>query len=228
MRLIPQQTTLLASIVLASVFLPSVCQAQDNGPVPRSTRSWLQDPAIKEEYKKWLREDAAYIITDQERERFKTLATDKERDEFVAAFWERRNPSPAGSENIFKEQHYQRLAYANTHFAANVLGWKTDRGRIYITFGPPDNVVRLLSGNAKRSDLGPAGWPQLYIGDFGLLASHGYESNRDALQKNPFDSEEWHWNYVEGGVTIKFVDTCFCGEYRMQVDDPQLRQYPPH
>jgi len=91
-------------------------------------------------YQKWLDEDALYIITDQERADFKKLTTDKQRDDFVEAFWDRRNPTPQSSENPYKEEHYRRIAYANSHFAASVPGYRTDRGRFYITFGPPDSV----------------------------------------------------------------------------------------
>jgi GWxTD domain-containing protein len=136
----PRQS-LLAGLLLASVAVPLVsARAQDPAPAPPSTRSWLQDPAVKEEYKKWLREDVAWIITDEERANFTTLSTDQQRDEFVVAFWERRNPTHAATENKFKEEHYRRLAYANTHFAAGVPGWKTDRGRMYIMFGAPDST----------------------------------------------------------------------------------------
>jgi GWxTD domain-containing protein len=90
--------------------------------------------------KKWLEEDVRWIITDQERTDFKTLTTAKQRDDFIEAFWERRNLTPGSTENPYKEQHYRRIAYANTRFAAEVPGWKTDRGRFYIMYGPPDSV----------------------------------------------------------------------------------------
>lgn len=90
--------------------------------------------------KKWLEEDVRYIITDQERADFKKLTTDKQRDDFVEAFWERRNPTPGSKEKPFKEERYRRFAYANEHFASGVPGWKTDRGRFYIIYGPPDSV----------------------------------------------------------------------------------------
>lgn len=123
------------SLLLASVCLPMVsANAQDQSPVPQSSRPWSV-PALKDIYKKWLEEDVRWIITDQERANFLKLATDRQRDEFVVAFWERRNPIPGSSENKFKEEHYRRLAYANTHFATDVPGWKTDRGREYILYG---------------------------------------------------------------------------------------------
>jgi GWxTD domain-containing protein len=89
-------------------------------------------------YTKWVIEDVAYIIRDDERAAFKSLQSDAEREHFIEQFWLRRDPTPGTPENEFKEEHYRRIAYANEHFAAGVPGWKTDRGQIYITYGPPD------------------------------------------------------------------------------------------
>src|SRR5215813_8201401 len=97
-------------------------------------------------YKKWLDEDVAWIISDEERKAFKQLSNDEERDQFIEAFWQRRDPTPDTEENEFKEEHYRRIAYANEHFAAGIPGWKTDRGRIYISFGPADEVETHPSG----------------------------------------------------------------------------------
>jgi len=130
------------SLVLLSLFLcisALSASCQDQPPAPRSQRGWL-DPNVNEEYKKWLREDVVFIITDEERADFKKLVGDKQRDEFIVAFWERKNPAPGAAENKFKEEHYRRIGYANTHFAAGVPGWKTDRGRIYIVYGSPDEI----------------------------------------------------------------------------------------
>src|SRR3974390_2029168 len=87
-------------------------------------------------YKKWLDEDVRWIITDEEKSAFMQLSNDEERDQFIEAFWARRDPTPDTEENEFKEDHYARIAYANEHFAAGIPGWKTDRGRIYIVYGP--------------------------------------------------------------------------------------------
>jgi GWxTD domain-containing protein len=91
-------------------------------------------------YTKWLTEDVAYIITDRERAAFKSLTTDAEREHFIEQFWLQRDPTPGTVENEFKEEHYRRIAYANQHYAADIPGWKTDRGRIYIVYGPPDEI----------------------------------------------------------------------------------------
>ena len=87
-------------------------------------------------WKKWLNEDVVYIITDEEKQAFKRLKTDEERQQFVEQFWLRRDPTPDTEENEFKEEHYRRIAYANDHYASGIPGWKTDRGMIYIKYGP--------------------------------------------------------------------------------------------
>src|ERR1041384_1955717 len=101
-------------------------------------------------YRKWMNEDVTYIITDEERGVFKRLQTDEERESFIESFWLRRDPTPDSVENEFKEEHYRRIAYANEHYASGIPGWKTDRGRIYITFGPPDEIESYPSGQTGK------------------------------------------------------------------------------
>lgn len=95
--------------------------------------------ALEPAYSKWLNEDVAYIIDRAERTSFLGLNTNEERDKFIEQFWERRNPNP-GTPNKFKEEHYRRVAYASEHFGSAVPGWQTDRGHIYILYGPPDEL----------------------------------------------------------------------------------------
>jgi len=158
--------------------------------------------ALKQElskpYKKWLDEDVAYIITDEERAAFRQLSNDEERDNFIEAFWQRRDPTPDTEENEFKEEHYQRIAYANEHFAAGVPGWKTDRGRIYIVFGKADEVESHPSGGTYERPMEEGGG-----------------------ETSTFPFEQWRYRYIEGigqEVIIEFVDTCMCGEYHMTMD----------
>lgn len=97
-------------------------------------------------YDRWLNEEVPYIITDSERAAFKKLTTDEKREQFIEQFWERRNPNPRSPENEFKEEYYRRIAYANGHWATDRPGWKTDRGHMYIVYGPPDEIDSHLSG----------------------------------------------------------------------------------
>jgi GWxTD domain-containing protein len=116
---------------------------------PESAR--LQAPAEPESaYQKWLNEDVAYIVSAEERNAFVALSTDAERDQFIEQFWLRRDPTPGTAENEFKEEHYRRIAYANEHYASSVPGWQTDRGRIYIMYGPPDEISVSMRENVLR------------------------------------------------------------------------------
>src|SRR5689334_5150063 len=149
-------------------------------------------------YKKWLNEDVTYIITDEERQAFKRLATDDERQSFIEGFWLRRDPTPDTEENEFKEEHYRRIAYANERYASGIPGWKTDRGRIYITYGPPDEIESHPSGGSYQRPMEEGGG-----------------------ETSTFPFEQWRYRYIEGigsDIIIEFVDPTMTGEYRMTMD----------
>jgi len=153
---------------------------------------------LSKTYKKWLNEDVIWIITDQERAAFKQLSNDEERDNFIEAFWQRRDPTPDTEENEYKEEHYRRIAYANEHFAAGIPGWKSDRGRIYIMYGPADEVESHPSGGTYQR-------PQ--------------EEGGGETSTYPF--EQWRYRYLEGigqEIIIEFVDSCMCGDFHMTLD----------
>ncbi len=129
-----------ALLVLSlGLYLPANLSGQ--GRLPSTSESSRENTGVEGEYQKWLNEDVRYIISDEERAEFKKLDTVQQRDAFVVAFWESRNPTPGSGRNPYKEEHYRRLAYANTHFAAGSPGYASDRGRFYIMYGPPDSVV---------------------------------------------------------------------------------------
>jgi GWxTD domain-containing protein len=108
-----------------------------------------QTPDGRNPYEAWVKEDVAYIITDAERAAYTNLQSDPEREHFIEQFWLRRDPTPGTPANEFKKEHYRRIAYANDHFSVGHLpGWKTDRGRIYITYGPPDEIEAHPAGGA--------------------------------------------------------------------------------
>jgi GWxTD domain-containing protein len=128
-----------ALLVLSlGLYLPANLRGQ--GRLPSTSESSRENTGVEGEYQKWLNEDVRYIISDEERAEFNKLDTVQQRDAFVVAFWESRNPTPGSGRNPYKEEHYRRLAYANTHFAAGSPGYASDRGRFYIMYGPPDSV----------------------------------------------------------------------------------------
>jgi GWxTD domain-containing protein len=160
------------------------------------------DARLKKEletpYKKWLSEDVAYIITDEEASAFKKLQTDEEREQFIEQFWLRRDPTPDTIENEYKEEHYRRIAYANEHYASGFPGWKSDRGMIYIKYGPPDEIDDHASGGTYNR-------PQ--------------EEGGGSTSTYPF--EKWRYRYLEDigtNIEIEFVDTTMTGEFHMSMD----------
>jgi GWxTD domain-containing protein len=161
----------------------------------KADRKRNQTPELKKAYKDWIEKDVAYIITDEERKAFKRLATDEEREQFIEAFWRRRDPDPDTEENEYREQYYERIAYANEHYTSGIPGWKTDRGRIYITFGKPDEIETHPSGgNYERPSYEGGGSTTTY----------------------PF--ETWFYRYLAGvgsGIEIEFVDPTGSGEYHI-------------
>jgi len=97
-------------------------------------------------YKKWLDEEVVYIITEDERKAFLRLTEDRARDTFIEDFWVIRNPIRSESTNPYKEEHYNRIQYANEHFGrqSNTAGWLTDMGRAWILFGKPVSQTRFI------------------------------------------------------------------------------------
>jgi GWxTD domain-containing protein len=170
---------------------------------PRSDQETIKaQKAVKQElkgaYKTWLDQDVAYIISDEERKAFKNLSNDEERDAFIEQFWLRRNPNPDSPDNEFREEHYRRIAYANEHFAAGKPGWKTDRGHIYIAFGPADSIDSHPSGGQYNRPMDEGGG-----------------------ETSTYPFEVWHYRYLEGigdNIDIEFVDTCMCGDYHFTID----------
>ncbi len=155
---------LAASVLLLLSLGPSGLAASD------------KKPQLAEKYKTWLDEEVGYIITGTERDVFKQLTTDRERDMFIEAFWKHRDPNPMTEENEFKTEHYRRIQFANRYLGREtpIPGWKTDRGRMYILLGEPREKVDYTGSSAvydcetwfyqEKTDLGlPAGFYLLFF-----------------------------------------------------------------
>ncbi len=153
---------------------------------------------LEPQYKNWLDQDVVYIITPEERHTFLHLSTNEEREQFIEAFWQRRNPDPDSAENTYKEEHYRRIAYANEHYASGIPGWKTDRGKIYIMWGPADEVDSHPTGGTWDRPMDQGG---------GETTTYAYE--------------DWRYRYLEGigeNVELEFVDPTGTGEYHLTTD----------
>src|SRR6516225_5205907 len=149
-------------------------------------------------YKQWLTEDVTYIISPEERNAFLQLDTNEEREQFIEQFWLRRSSNPDLPDNDFKEEHYRRIAYTNEHFASGIPGWKTDRGRIYIIWGPADEIDSHPTGGTYDRPFDEGG---------GSTSTYPWEL--------------WRYRYLEGvgnNVELEFVDPSSSGEYHLTMD----------
>ena len=149
-------------------------------------------------YDSWLKEDIPDIITNEERRAFLQLSTNEEREQFVESFWDRRNPDPESAANTYKEEHYRRLAYADERFASGIPGRKTDRGHIYVLWGPPDEIESHPTGGTYDRPIDQGG---------GSTTTYPWEL--------------WRYRHLESvgeNIEIEFVDPSGSGEYHITID----------
>ncbi len=180
----------LAVLLWVALVAAGSLAAQD----PAGERKLRQEEA-RDYFSKWLEQDVKYVISEEEREIFRKLGTREEKERFIEQFWARRDPDPRTAHNEFKEEHYRRIAYANDHFDAGIDGWRTDRGRIYIVFGPPDSIDRNPSGGAY---------------------DRPFHEGGGATAVFPF--EIWRYRRLEGlgsDVEFEFVDKSYTGDYQL-------------
>ena len=159
----------------------------------KKLRKELSDPD-----KVWLMEEVPDIITEDERRAFLELGTEEEREQFIEIFWRDRNPDHESPINPVREEHYRRLAYADEHFASGIAGRKTDRGRIYIIWGPPDEIESHPTGGTLDRPTEQGG---------GTTTTYPWEL--------------WRYRHLEGigeNIEIEFVDTTGSGEYHITKD----------
>jgi GWxTD domain-containing protein len=188
----------LTIFALSFITVPAFSQGKDGKDKPSddpTKNARNVKPELKDAYKRWLNTDVAYIITKEEKKAFQALQTDEERENFIENFWRRRDPNPDTEENEYREEYYERIAYANEKFSSGIPGWKTDRGRIYIAWGKPDSIESHPTGGAYDRP--------------------SYEGG-GSTTTYPF--EVWWYRHLDGvgdGLEIEFVDPTGTGEYRI-------------
>ena len=184
--------SILIALFLFSLSTFSIPAQQTKRNPDEQQRKVKREP--KKAYFDWI-SDVDPILTQSERDAWKKLATDEEREKFIEDFWHSRDPDPDTEENEFKEEFFERIAYANEHFSSGKPGRLTDRGRIYIKFGKPDEIESHPSG--------------------GFYQRPSYDGG-GSTSTYPF--EKWFYRYlpnVESGVELEFVDPTGSGEYRL-------------
>jgi GWxTD domain-containing protein len=199
----------LALLLLSTLLTSSVhAMAQDQATSQESPSTATNKEERKREkklarelgsaYDSWLKEDVPDIITNEERRAFLQLSTNEEREQFVESFWDRRNPDPESAANTYKEEHYRRLAYADERFASGIPGRKTDRGHIYVLWGPPDEIESHPTGGTYDRPIDQGG---------GSTTTYPWEL--------------WRYRHLESvgeNIEIEFVDPSGSGEYHITID----------
>ena len=199
----------LALLLLSTLLTSSVhAMAQDQATSQESPSTATNNEERKREkklarelgsaYDSWLKEDVPDIITNEERRAFLQLSTNEEREQFVESFWDRRNPDPESAANTYKEEHYRRLAYADERFASGIPGRKTDRGHIYVLWGPPDEIESHPTGGTYDRPIDQGG---------GSTTTYPWEL--------------WRYRHLESvgeNIEIEFVDPSGSGEYHITID----------
>ncbi|MCW5982613.1 MAG: GWxTD domain-containing protein [Bryobacteraceae bacterium] len=191
----------LAVLTIAGVAVVAAWQAAPGGEATQ--------PPLPAPYQRWLDEEVAFIIAPDERNAFRKLTGDAERDRFIEQFWERRDPTAGTPENEFRTEHYRRLGYADQRFLvpSGAAGRKTDRGRAYILWGPPDEIESHPAGvRYRRPPEQGGGWTETF----------------------PF--EQWRYRWLEGvgaDVILEFVDSTGTGDYRAVID-PLVKEVKPY
>ena len=190
----------LAAFILPVLLAPLAAQQEPKKLSAKEERRRLNQlrKELRGPFKRWLDEDVKYIITGEERKAFIQMSTDDERENFIEQFWLRRDPTPDSMENEYKEEHYRRIAYTNERYASGIPGWRTDRGRIYIAYGPPDEIESHPSGGQYQRP---------------------YDEGGGFTSTYPF--EIWRYRWIEGigsDILLEFVDPTMTGEYRLTMD----------
>lgn len=182
-----------AVLFLTLILVPAVGKSQKTKPAPdekvRQVKKELKRPYID-----WIK-DVDVILTEDDRLAWNKLKTDDERDQFIQLFWRQRDPDPDTEENEYKEQFYERVAYANEHFSSGKPGRLSDRGRIYIKFGKPDDIESHPSGGV-----------------------YDRPANEGSGSTTTYPFEKWFYRYIPNvgsGIELEFVDPSGSGEYRL-------------
>jgi GWxTD domain-containing protein len=187
-------TLALTSLLALSAF-PML--AQRNQPT-QAQRQAAQREQEGNALKKWPQEEVSYIIDGEEEAAFNRLKTDEERALFIEQFWLRRDTTPDTSDNEYRDDYYRRIAQANEKFSSGIPGWKTDRGRIFVTYGEPDEVQTQAMGGTYYRPIEEGG---------GVTST--------------FPFEKWRYRHIDGigpNIELEFVDSSMSGEYRLTFD----------
>jgi GWxTD domain-containing protein len=199
----------------------------------------------KESLSKWLDGPIHYLVDSAEIKEFKAQKTDKDRADFIERFWRRRDPTANTLVNEYRQLFWNRVKEANEKFLDSPKpGWQTDRGRIYILYGPPDEMKE--DPNAKATSevgdsrglirwvyLKPGGRndmdPVVYV-PFVRDVTGEYHVSYDPKLASPF----FTWSQVEDNRTVGMGETLTSLQHgatgdslSVMLDLGRLQEVPP-
>lgn len=157
------------------------------------------DKTNEKVFQRWLERDVFYIITKTEKEIFLKLKTNDEKEIFIENFWLRRDPTPNSEVNEFREEYYERIAYANEKFSSGILGWRTDRGMIYILYGKPDKIEKGQTNLKELENILFEKWFYKYL--------PGETANTEFTFFDPTESNEFRLEKAKREELIKNLGT---------------------
>ena len=170
-----RRIALLLLAIVATTLWPQRALAQDDT-FPETVGEAFQLYERQYPTDKWLDGPVQYLILDYERDLWKDIEDDdlEGQQSFIAWFWGRRDPDPRDDTHPLMEEFYTRVAYANQRFSGFPKGWRSDRGRVYITLGPPTGGMRRTRlDNFGRCAAREGEWWTYYTNNMSFQAQFG-------------------------------------------------------
>jgi GWxTD domain-containing protein len=181
------------------ILLSALVLAVNAGAQPKPKSADPQDKPRKVQREpdkafKIFHQEVEAIITPAELAAWNKLQTNEEREQFIQDFWRRRDPDPDTVENEYRETYFERMAYVNERFTSGKPGYKSDRGKIYLKYGKPDEIESHPSGGSYQ---------------------RAHHEGGGTTTTYPF--EKWWYRNIPGhsDVELEFVDPTGTGEYRL-------------
>ena len=206
-----RETTELAAPAVSSTGRHGLLTAFQEFKAPPNS----SDPADE----RWARGPVRWIMTSDEKKTWENLQSGSDRVEFVAKFWEARNPNPGSPDNVFETTFNRRAAFADARFnqGEEKRGSLTDRGMVFVVLGPPTYSGRrpIRNGEDASEDFGMS---TVTSADVALAADLSAitadriagPGTRAAEPSNNYQ-EAWHYRkeLLPKGVSFIQVDAIF-------------------
>lgn len=214
-RNVPVTMMMIAVLLAAAAPTTAAAEPQDRFPTTGQEALTHYEARVGD----WLDGPVQYIVLDEERVTWEALETAAAREAFKAWFWNRRDPDLRDRVNPFKEAFYERVARANERFSGFPKGWKSDRGRVWVILGRPDNIRRQVRGRELTV------WTYFTRGRDRAFGNAYGEMQVAFVQRSPSDYEIYG-GFAPGQYPF-YLQQAFELTRRAAIQDPFLEFEPP-